>query len=112
TALSEQDPDADIYRDKKGRTEADSDLRDHENDPLDEDIHTYYDREVRPHVPDAWIDDSKTDPLDGESGIVGYEIPFIRHFYVFEPPRPLEAIDADLKACTDRIKAMIEEMSV
>ena len=58
------------------------------------------------------IDESKTDEKDGEVGIVGYEIPFNRHFYVFEPPRPLEEIDADLKECTDTIKRMIEEMAV
>jgi len=62
-------------------------------------------------VPDAWIDASKRDPHDGEVGIVGYEIPFNRHFYVFQPPRSLEEIDADLRACTDRIKRMIEELS-
>ena len=47
----------------------------------------------------------------GEVGVVGFEIPFNRHFYVFQPPRPLEAIDRDLKACTDRIKQMIEGLS-
>ncbi|AHK80747.1 hypothetical protein M911_12410 [Ectothiorhodospira haloalkaliphila] len=66
---------------------------------------------MKPHVPDAWIDESKRDELDGEIGIVGFEIPFNRHFYQFIPPRPLEEIDADLKACTDRIKRMIEELS-
>jgi type I restriction enzyme M protein len=62
-------------------------------------------------VPDAWINENKRDEQDGEIGIVGFEIPFNRHFYVFKPPRPLEEIDADLKACTDRIKGMIEELS-
>ncbi|HGM7549830.1 TPA: SAM-dependent DNA methyltransferase, partial [Pseudomonas aeruginosa] len=63
------------------------------------------------HVPDAWIDESKRDEKDGEVGVVGFEIPFNRHFYVFQPPRPLEEIDRDLKACTDRIKQMIEGLS-
>ena len=62
-------------------------------------------------MPDAWIDESKTDAQDGEVGVVGFEIPFNRHFYVFQPPRPLEEIDRDLKACTDRIKQMIEGLS-
>lgn len=62
-------------------------------------------------MPDAWINENKRDEQDGEIGIVGFEIPFNRHFYVFKPPRPLEEIDADLKACTDRIKGMIEELS-
>jgi len=109
-ALSEQDPDADLCK-KKGKPEADTSLRDYENVPLGESIYEYFEREVRPHVPDAWIDEDKRDELDGEVGIVGFEIPFNRHFYVFEPPRPLEEIDRDLKACTDRIKRMIEEIS-
>ncbi|PAV27541.1 type I restriction enzyme M protein [Tamilnaduibacter salinus] len=110
-ALGEHDDEADYCRDKKGRIEPNPDLRDNENVPLGESVYDYFEREVLPHVPDAWIDESKTDDKDGEVGIVGYEIPFNRHFYVFEPPRPLEEIDADLKQCTDRIKQMIEELS-
>jgi type I restriction enzyme M protein len=110
-ALSERDENADLCTDNKANPEPDTDLRDHENVPLDESVRDYFEREVLPHVPDAWIDESKTDPHDGEVGIVGYEIPFNRHFYKFEPPRPLEEIDADLRECTDRIKEMIEEIS-
>ncbi|CAM3537066.1 type I restriction-modification system subunit M [Halomonas lysinitropha] len=110
-ALSERDPEADICLDKNGNPEADTGLRDNENVPLDESVFDYFEREVKPHVPDAWIDEEKRDPLDGRIGIVGFEIPFNRHFYQFTPPRPLEEIDADLKACTDRIKQMIEELS-
>lgn len=109
--LSERDEEADICTDKHGNPEADSSLRDNENVPLNETVEDYFQREVIPHVPDAWIDQSKCDEQDGEVGIVGYEIPFNRHFYVFQPPRPLEEIDADLKACTDKIKAMIEGLS-
>ena len=87
----------------KGRSMSDSALRDTENVPLAEDIGAYFQREVLPHVPDAWIDRDKTK--------VGYEIPFNRHFYVFEPPRDLAEIDADLLAVTDRIKAMIEGLA-
>jgi len=83
----------------KGKPQPDSSLRDTENVPLNEDVETYFKREVLPHAPDAWIDHDKTK--------VGYEIPFNRHFYVFEPPRELTAIDADLKQCTDRILTMI-----
>ncbi|MCO1620133.1 type I restriction-modification system subunit M [Pseudomonas putida] len=110
SALSERDPEADICM-AKGQPEADAGLRDNENVPLGESIYDYFQREVIPHVPDAWIDESKTDALDGEPGIVGFEIPFNRHFYVFQPPRPLAEIDSDLKACTDRIKQMIEGLS-
>jgi len=111
-ALSERDDNADVCTDKQGNPEPDTDLRDHENVPLGEDVHDYFEREVKPHVNNVWIDENKRDPHDGEIGIVGYEIPFNRHFYQFVPPRPLEEIDADLKACTDRIKRMIEEISV
>ncbi|WP_353231150.1 type I restriction-modification system subunit M [Pseudomonas helleri] len=109
-ALSERDPEADICM-TKGQAEADTGLRDNENVPLGESVYEYFAREVIPHVPDAWIDESKTDALDGEVGVVGFEIPFNRHFYVFQPPRPLAEIDRDLKACTDRIKQMIEGLS-
>ncbi|AZE30306.1 type I restriction-modification system subunit M [Pseudomonas chlororaphis] len=109
-ALSERDPEADICL-SKGQPEADASLRDNENVPLGESVHAYFQREVTPHLPDAWIDESKTDALDGGVGIVGFEIPFNRHFYVFQPPRPLVEIDLDLKACTDRIKLMIEGLS-
>ncbi|MCF7545486.1 type I restriction-modification system subunit M [Pseudomonas petrae] len=110
SALGERDPEAHICM-IKGQPEADAGLRDNENVPLGESVHDYFQREVIPHVPDAWIDESKTDSQDGELGIVGFEIPFNRHFYVFQPPRPLAEIDSDLKACTDRIKQMIEGLS-
>lgn len=109
-ALCERDPEADICM-TKGKPEADAALRDNENVPLGESVYDYFQREVIPHVPDAWIDESKTDAQDGEVGIVGFEIPFNRHFYVFQPPRPLAEIDRDLKACTDSIKQMIEGLS-
>ena len=83
----------------KGKPVPDSSLRDTENVPLNEDVDTYFKREVLPHAPDAWIDPDKTK--------VGYEIPFNRHFYVFKPPRPLAEIDAELKGVTDRILTMI-----
>jgi len=88
---------------QKGKPQPDSSLRDTENVPLGEDIGAYFAREVLPHAPDAWIDEAKTK--------VGYEIPFNRHFYVFEPPRPLEVIDAELKAVTANIMRMLGEMA-
>ena len=87
----------------KGKPQPDSALRDTENIPLGEDIEAYFKREVLPHAPDAWIDPEKTK--------VGYEIPFNRHFYVFQPPRPLAEIDAELKQCTDRILSQIAGLS-
>lgn len=67
--------------------------------------------EVKPHVLDAWVDESKPREHDGQVRNAGHEIPFNRHVYVFKPPRPLEEIDADPKECTDRIKQIIEELS-
>ena len=87
----------------KGKPLADPDLRNTENVPLAEDVEVYFEREVLPHAPDAWIDHEKTK--------VGYEIPFNRHFYVFKPPRALDEIDADLKVVTDRILTMIAGLS-
>jgi type I restriction enzyme M protein len=86
----------------KGKPSPDASLRDTENVPLSEAVETYFEREVKPHAPDAWIDHEKTK--------VGYEIPFNRHFYVFQPPRPLAAIDSDLKGVTDRIMKMLGEL--
>ena len=88
---------------QKGKPQPDSALRDTENVPLSEDVQAWFEREVLPHAPDAWIDHDKTK--------IGYEIPFNRHFYVFEPPRPLAEIDADLKRSMDRIKQMIEGLA-
>jgi type I restriction enzyme M protein len=87
---------------QKGQPQADSNLRDTENVPLGEDIHAHFEREVLPHAPDAWIDEAKSK--------VGYEIPLNRHFYVFEPPRPLLEIDEELKAVSARIMAMLGEL--
>lgn len=107
--LAEQDDEAEVCR-TKGKPEANADLRDNENVPLGEDIHEYFKREVLPHVPDAWIDTSKTDPLDGQVGIVGYEIPFNRHFYQYQPPRDLAEIDADLDAVAREIMQLLAEV--
>jgi type I restriction enzyme M protein len=89
----------------KGRAKAvpDAELRDTENVPLAEDVTAYFEREVLPHAPDAWIDQEKTK--------VGYEIPFNRQFYVFKPPRSLAEIDAELKAVSERMLTMIGELS-
>jgi type I restriction enzyme M protein len=87
----------------KGKVQADSSLRDTENVPLGEDVEAYFKREVLPHAPDAWIDHEKTK--------VGYEIPFNRHFYVFQPPRELAVIDSELKLSTDRILELIKGLA-
>jgi len=101
--LSERDETADICNDRNGKLEADSELRDTENVPLKEKIEDYFKREVLPHVPDAWIDETKTK--------VGYEIPLNRHFYRYEPPRDLEAIEADIKGLEGEIVSLLGQVT-
>ncbi|MFD0032107.1 N-6 DNA methylase [Streptomyces sp. NPDC127172] len=101
-ALGVRDPEGE-RQDVKGSPEPDPDLRDYENVPLGEDVEVYLKREVHPHVPDAWIDHTKTK--------IGYEIPFTRHFYVYEPPRPLAEIDAELKALEAEIQGLLGEVT-
>ncbi len=97
SALSEKDETADICKKPNGTIEADSDLRDHELVPLNENWTDYVEREVKPFAPEAWVDESHTDPTDGEVGRIGYEINFNRYFYKYVPPRPVAEIDAELK---------------
>lgn len=101
-ALSERDETAEVCTNTKGEVEPDPELRDYENVPLKEDIEQYMAREVLPHVPDAWVDHGKTK--------VGYEIPFTRHFYVYEPPRPLEVIEAEIRELESEIQGMLAEV--
>ena len=102
-ALGERDESAEICRDRHGNPEPDPGLRDTESVPFKENIHAYFEREVLPHVPDAWIDESKTR--------VGYEIPLNRHFYQYEPPRPLEVIEADIKALEREILDLLADVT-
>lgn len=99
-ALSERDETAPVVTDAKKKPEPDPTLRDTENVPWNEDIHTYFDREVKPFAPDAWIDESKAKE--------GCEIPFTRHFYQYVQPRSLAEIDADLDAVLGRIRVRLE----
>lgn len=102
-ALGEKDETAEVCKNTKGEVEADSDLRDTENVPLKDNITEYMKREVLPHVPDAWVDESKTK--------VGYEIPFTRHFYKYTPLRSSEIIMEDIKglemSIADRLKNLL-----
>ena len=104
------------YKGKVVEFVQDGDLRDAENIALDPSqsttdlIESYFKREVQPHVPDAWINADKRDAQDSEIGIVGYEIPFNRHFYVYESPRDLAEIDADLDAVSREIMALLQEV--
>jgi type I restriction enzyme M protein len=102
-ALGERDETAEICRDRDGQPEPDAELRDTENVPLKESIEEYFKREVLPHVPDAWIDHSKTK--------IGYEIPLNRHFYRYEPPRPLAVIEAAIKKLEAEILNLLPEVA-
>jgi len=102
-ALGERDDTAEICRDRDGNSEPDPELRDTESVPLKESIEEYFKREVLPHVPDAWIDQTKTK--------IGYEIPLNRHFYRYEPPRPLEEIEQDIRILEQEIVQMLAEVT-
>ena len=99
--LSEHDESAEYVTDKKGNPKADTNLRDTEKIPLKKDIEEYFDEEVLKYYPDAWIDTKKDK--------VGYEINFTQYFYVYEPPRPLEEIEADIKKVTAEIQELLKE---
>ena len=100
--LSEHDETADIVRDKDGKPEPTPDLRDYESVPLKEDIHEYFEREVKPHLPDAWIDEKKTK--------VGYEISFTKYFYKYKPLRPLDEITGDIKTLEEDTRRLMEDI--
>ena len=107
SALSERDETAEICTDTNGVVEPDPELRDTENVPLSETVVRYFTREVTPYVPDAWINDVVRDQKDGDIGKVGYEINFNRYFYTYTPPRPLDEIEADLKAVENEILELL-----
>ena len=111
SALSERDESAAICRDRDGQPEPDPELRDTESVPLAESVETFFEREVKPHVPDAWIDTTRRDEKDKQVGIVGYEINFNRYFYKYTPPRPLEEIEADIRGIEQDILRMLAEVT-
>ena len=102
SALAERDETGDICTDFEGNPEPDTDLRDNENVPRKESITAYFDREVKPHVPDAWVDEGRTKD--------GYEVPFTRHFYTYTPLRPLADIEADIRRLEEEIQGMLGEV--
>ena len=111
-ALSERDETATICRKQDGTPEPDPYLRDTERVPLGEDVNTFFDREVAPHFPDAWIGESKRSAKEGEIGAVGYEINFNRYFYRYAPPRALEEIETDIREIEEEIVRMLGEATI
>ena len=103
SALSKRDPQAEICRDRQGNPEPDPGLRNTETMPLRQDVDDYTARDVLPHFVDAWVDHTKTK--------IGYEIPLNQHFYVYEPPRPLEDVDADLHVLEHEIIGLLAEVT-
>lgn len=108
--LSEYDEEAPIVLDSKGNPEPSSDLRDSENVPLGTDIQEYFEKEIKPYVPDAWINTLIKDHKDGEVGKIGYEIPFTRYFYEYKPPRELKEIQADIKETEKDLLKLLKEV--
>jgi type I restriction enzyme M protein len=94
--------DGKVVKGKDGKPKADASLRDTENVPHKEDVDTYFEREVKPHVPDAWVDHDKTR--------VGYEIPFTRHFYKYEAPADLNVLEQEIDALEKDIQGMLQEV--
>lgn len=110
-AFGQRDPAGEPVLDAGGQVVADPDLTDYENIPLLDCIQDYLDREVLPHLPDAYIDETFCDDKDKELGRVGYEINFNRFFYRYVPPRKLHDIDADLKQVEAEIAALLGEVT-
>jgi len=108
------------YQGQVVQFQPDSNLRDNEDVSLTAETarganvnavnEAYFNKEVAPHVADAWIDAGKCDKRDEQIGVVGYEIPFNRHFYQYEPPRDLAEIDADLDVLSAEIMEMLREV--
>ena len=111
SALSERDESAAICRARDGLPEPDPELRDTESVPLAESVEAFFAREVKPHVPDAWIDTDKLDPKDGQVGLVGYEINFNRYFYRYTAPRPLEEIEGEIRVIEQDILRMLADVT-
>jgi type I restriction enzyme M protein len=110
-ALSERDESAAICRNEDGNPEPDPELRDTESVPLAERVDDFFERDVRPYVPNAWIDESRRDPKDGEIGLVGYEINFNRYFHYYAPPRPLEEIEGEIRLIESDIVSMLADVT-
>jgi type I restriction enzyme M protein len=112
SVFSEQDECADVITDSRGNPEADNSLRDSENIPLGEDVQAYFEREVLPYSPSAWINTKVVDHKDGELGKIGYEIPFTRFFYEYKAPRNLKEVEADIQRIEQELATLLKELMI
>jgi len=110
--IGERDEEAEICLGEDGKPEPDKELKDFERVPWGQDIYKYFGKEVKPYAPDAWIDETVRDEKDGKVGIVGYEIPFTRYFYKYEPPRKVEKIEEDIKAAEAETQKLVKKLGI
>ncbi|MDP3997651.1 MAG: class I SAM-dependent DNA methyltransferase [bacterium] len=108
--IGRHNDEAEICMDKDRNPESNNELKDIERVPLKEDIQEYFEREVKPYIPDAWIDESVVDEKDGKVGKVGYEIPFTRYFYKYVPPRDPSEIEAEIKEIEGKILELMKQV--
>ncbi len=108
--IGERDEEAEICYDEQGKPEPDKELKDFERVPLGRDIYDYFEKEVKPYATDSWIDETVRDKKDGKVGIVGYEIPFTRYFYKYEPPRDVSQIEEEISQLEKEINELLEKL--
>ncbi len=108
--IGERDEKAEICLDEDGKPELDKELKDFERVPWGQDIYKYFEKEVKPYAPDAWIDEAVRDTKDSKIGIVGYEIPLSRYFYKYEAPRKVEDIEEDVKKFESEIVRLMKKL--
>ena len=105
-----RDENAEICKDASGNPEPDSELRDTENVPWGTDVYAYFKKEVKPYALDAWLNESIKDEKDNKIGKVGYEIPFTRFFYQYEPPRELGDVEGDIEKVENELLALLKQL--
>lgn len=108
--LSERDETAEVCMESDGKPEPDSELRDSENVPWGTDVYKYFDKEVKPYAPDAWINETVRDHKDNEIGKVGYEIPLTRYFHKYVPPRDLGEIESEIEGVENELLEMLKKL--
>ncbi len=109
-SLTKKDKTAPPIIDDQGNLKADPKLKDTENVPLYEDVYAYFNKKVKPRVPDAWLNEDFIDGQDKQIGKVGYEINFNHYFCEYKAPRPLLEVETELKQLEEEIRKLFQEM--